>query len=461
MTRPAPNPFALSIDPRDRLLLFDIADDPTYAALELQVFDDDVQGKGMLVLLQHHDGLVDFYRQPSLNLDREKFSIGRGVGRWRKATIKPDRLLIASDGVQVDVGMRDAEGRRIEIHIDDRDRTPRHRSSLLAPVGSGVEQPHSFFVVLMRGFDLLRTSGEPPRLRIGGEERHIASFPGPARLHRRRFARYSSEPIIVELNPRHDGPLTATAPPGGVSRMEANDGARSASLIFRPTFPNLRALEPSTVVEGEWTLDVADQPALTGGTWGVQRTDNGADLTMAVTKPWRPRGLPLSLRMVTTVARVFRTWPTTYRWAAQLDLDSDPPSMHSAWTRTEKVDRANAYRIPRPTWRSLSGRAKAFRIAHSAWAAVALTALGYIWASAILRRRDRYLFASGAFLSVQGVALAIGRGNCPFGPMQVQLGDPVPLFELVLPPRAAKAAIPVLLVVTLVGLGAAAVRSPR
>jgi len=63
-------------------------------------------------------------------------------------------------------------------------------------------------------------------------------------------------------------------------------------------------------------------------------------------------------------------------------------------------------------------------------------------------------------LSFEGVALVVGRGNCPFATFQRSLGDPVPLFELVLPPRAAKAAIPVLALVTAVGLLGIAVRGP-
>jgi hypothetical protein len=44
--------------------------------------------------------------------------------------------------------------------------------------------------------------------------------------------------------------------------------------------------------------------------------------------------------------------------------------------------------------------------------------------------------------------------------MQQQWGDPVPLFELVLPPRAARAAVPVLLVVSLLGLVLLGLRAP-
>lgn len=113
----------------------------------------------------------------------------------------------------------------------------------------------------------------------------------------------------------------------------------------------------------------------------------------------------------------------------------------------------------RPPWASLPRRAKAFRIAHVAWGVASMTALGYIWRSAIVQRRDRALWASIAFLLVEAVALVIGRGDCPFGPFQRRLGDPTPMFELVLPPRAAKAAIPVLFLVSVAGMVAAIGRS--
>jgi hypothetical protein len=110
------------------------------------------------------------------------------------------------------------------------------------------------------------------------------------------------------------------------------------------------------------------------------------------------------------------------------------------------------------TWSQLPSGAKAFRLAHVAWGVASMTALAHVWASAWRRRHGRLLVASMAFLSVEGLALVIGRGDCPFGPFQARLGDPVPMFELALPPRAAKAAIPVLTMVTLAGFVAAVLR---
>ena len=114
--------------------------------------------------------------------------------------------------------------------------------------------------------------------------------------------------------------------------------------------------------------------------------------------------------------------------------------------------------IPLMSWSELNPGAKAFRTAHAAFAVVSMSSLAYVWLSALTRRRDRLLAGSVAVLSFEAAALVVGRGNCPFGPAQARLGDPVPLFELVLPPRAAKAAIPVLTVVAVAGLLAVAAR---
>jgi hypothetical protein len=96
--------------------------------------------------------------------------------------------------------------------------------------------------------------------------------------------------------------------------------------------------------------------------------------------------------------------------------------------------------------------ARAYRVAHIAWGMAQLAALGRIWASALGVPRDGRFWAAATFLGVQGAGLVAGRGDCPMTPLQRRLGDPVPMFELVLPPRVAKAAIPVLAVVAVLGL---------
>lgn len=115
----------------------------------------------------------------------------------------------------------------------------------------------------------------------------------------------------------------------------------------------------------------------------------------------------------------------------------------------------------RPSWSTLGLQARLFRVAHGTFGVFNLAGLAYIWLSVALRRRDRLTYSSIALLAAEGAALVVGRGDCPFAAFQEGLGDPVPMFEWVLPPRAAKAAIPALAVVSVVGIVAVIARHPR
>jgi hypothetical protein len=373
MTATPPPLLSLTVEPRARLVLFDIADDPVYAAMEVQVFDDPVQGHGVLVLLGRRDGRVEVYRQPGLRLTERRFAVGRGIERWAEAVIEPARVEIHPDGVVVDVALEDAQGRRIEVRIDDRDGVPRNRSTLLAPVSSGVEQPEQLLVVLLGQFDLGRTGGTQPVLRIDGVPRTITPFPGPSRVHRRRFIRYAAAPVIATVNEAHDGPVDP-ASLGPVARLDATVAGERAALRFVPPVPDLAAIADGASSMGAWFLDVAGEPELLEGTWDAARTGDHVRLAMAVTRPWQPRGLPASLRLVTSVAKVFREWPLTYRWTAEVELGATPTA-RTAWTRMTGPDRANAYAVPRvPVRRAVGVVALAAAIALVGWRLVAATA---------------------------------------------------------------------------------------
>jgi hypothetical protein len=102
-----------------------------------------------------------------------------------------------------------------------------------------------------------------------------------------------------------------------------------------------------------------------------------------------------------------------------------------------------------------------FRVLHAAIAAVELLAIAYVWWCAITGRRDRLLCIAVAILIGEGVLVTANHGDCPLSGLQERLGDPVPLFELVLSARAAKRAVTSMGAVTCAGLVLLVARSPR
>jgi hypothetical protein len=109
----------------------------------------------------------------------------------------------------------------------------------------------------------------------------------------------------------------------------------------------------------------------------------------------------------------------------------------------------------------LSPAARAFRAIHGAIAIAFLSAVAYIWWCALTGRRDRRLRVAVGALVAEAACVGANHGDCPLGPIQARSGDPIPLFELVLSPRAARRAVPTLGLVTAAGLMLLARRGPR
>lgn len=109
----------------------------------------------------------------------------------------------------------------------------------------------------------------------------------------------------------------------------------------------------------------------------------------------------------------------------------------------------HACRVPTT---DLPPAARALRGAHASITVAFLGAIAYVWWCALTGRRDRWLRIAVVALVGEGVAVSANGGDCPLGPLQDRLGDPVPLFELALSPRAAKRAVPALGLVAATGI---------
>lgn len=348
-----PLPLTLHVDVLAVMLNAELSDHPVYDGFELQWFDDDVHGTGMLAFLSRRaDRRVDYYPEPGLRLDPEHYNVGGGTGTWTTTRFEVARLRVTDDGVDAEVRFADVDGRSIEIRVDDRDGRRRRRAALLAPVGSGIEHPTALMLVWMPGFDLVHATRTPPTIRIDGQDAAIGRLPG-ARLHRRHLVKYASPVIAVDVARALDGPLVDDptqqldrSADGRVASVASESDGHRAHLVLDPALPEPTAMTDGAAHDGAWHVTV-DGARITGGRWRARRVGERADLALEVTERWRPRRLPGLMRVVTTVVPVFRRWPTTYRWRATVDLspgDRGPtPSVTSAWERTT-TDGGAAYR---------------------------------------------------------------------------------------------------------------------
>lgn len=343
-------PLSLTLDPVARFLNVELADDPIYDGLELQWFDDEAHGTGMLAFLSRRaDRRVDYYPQPGLRVDRAAYEIGGGTGSWTETDFEAARLEVAEDGVDAEVRFTDVDGRLVEVRVDDRDGRPRRRAELLAPVSAGTDRPSGLLLVWLHGFDLVRVTATRPVIRVDGRDASIGQLPG-ARLHRRHLIKYAAPLCAVELNRNHDGPMPVVGPRWRVehsadrSRIAAiatEQAGHQARVALDPALADVGALPDDTVEEGGWHVTI-DGVRVTGGRWRATRRGRRVHLDFTVDERWRPGRLPWLMRLVTGVVPVFRRWPTTYRWRA--DVQSGPhPTATSRWERVTS-DAGQGYR---------------------------------------------------------------------------------------------------------------------
>jgi len=69
-----------------------------------------------------------------------------------------------------------------------------------------------------------------------------------------------------------------------------------------------------------------------------------------------------------------------------------------------------------------------------------------------MARPGRWLRPAIVALAGEALLVTANRGDCPLGWLGERIGDEVPLFELVLPPRGARIAVPALGVVAAGGV---------
>lgn len=351
------NPFRINIDPMERLLLLNFEKDPdeTYIGFEPQVFDDGIHGRGHIVIGWRIDGKVDVYCQPGLKLDPEGYDIvGKGLAEMVETQFTEAYYEVNDYGVQAHYEFNSIDNRQVVIKISEKNTRRRKPFGLLAPMGDAAEKPSAMPLVLLNDFYFIRKNNTEAKVSIGGKLHKLDELPVPMDGTRMFYARYSPEPLIATLNPAYDGELK----PFSIEHQQRLAGSEELdieldwvkdkpyiksltrkntihplTLNFIDAFPDIRSLENGDVFSGEFEIKGHPTTGKIGGSYEVEK--NGEIMIkMIPTQGWDPTPSKLSLRFMYSVAKIFKNWPKTYEWTANIQEDGNGVyHMQSRWDR--------------------------------------------------------------------------------------------------------------------------------
>ena len=367
---PVVSPFHLEIQPMRALLLVNFEDDPDriYIGLEPQAFDDEVHGRGLLVIGWRVDGRVDVFHDPALRLAPETYGIaGKGLHVMTPRDFSDADLRLGPAGAQASFDFPDLEGRRIRLVVRETDTRPRRPFALLAPMGTEAADPPALPVVYVKDFYFVRRAGSEILIEFDGRRHESDAIPMMLDGTRMNFVRYSTRPFIVMWNPSlnaradvlaaeaqafPDVPvleargvryeLASNGPFREIRRMSRREDGQEVTIDFAPAIPHLLAMRDGADVSGAFRIATQPPAGIVTGTWRIVRQGRHLRLEATPSGGWTPGEAPPMARLLFRVASVFRTWPTTYSWMATLplpepgeDVEGSLP-LESVWERLER-----------------------------------------------------------------------------------------------------------------------------
>jgi hypothetical protein len=336
-------PVSWRLTPPIRLMLLTLADDPVYADIEVQWVQDASGTQGPVLLAVHRrTGTADVCVQQGLAVERADYDIGAGLASFGAAVFEPARFEITAQGVQIDLGVTLPDGRSLRVLVGEARRAARPLVRMLAPAGHSMTDPQFFPFFWMDDIWFMRWRGARVHVTVDGRPRRVTRLGAPWRL-----ARYAVHPLTGLLCPWQQGPLPGVPDVPGEHRLDgclvrvcdgpvitavaARRDDRALSVTFDPPLVDLAAL-PQGPSRSRVTLWASDRPQLSGL---LTSTRDGAQvrLSLEIDRPWDPGPQPAAAAAVFRALRVFRTWPTTYRWEAAVALSGDEPTIRSRWLR--------------------------------------------------------------------------------------------------------------------------------
>lgn len=358
-------PFSIEIDPMEKLLLlnFEKDHDSIYVGFEPQVFSDNMRGHGHLIIGWRTDKKIDVYHQKSLKPDPSKYSIaGAGLNEMVPVDMEKAFYEVNDSGVQAHYKFRDLLERDVEISISEKNQRKRKPFGLLAPMGDAATNPTSLPMVFLHDFYFIRKNNTDIKVSINDKSHMLDNLPMRMDWQEMTFARYSTRPLIATLNSDYNGILEGIEPAAGqetyekgvyvyeiewtgqtasIKSMSIKNDIHLLTMSFNPSFRCLNSIPPNTEHKGEFTISGHESVGSISGDYTIQSGKESMHVKIVPSKGWKPKTTKFSTWFLFTVAKVFKKWPTTYQWNAELQKNPEGLwYMQSKWIRTGKILKA-------------------------------------------------------------------------------------------------------------------------
>lgn len=265
------NPFSITVEPMQRLLLVNFSKDPDdyYIGLEPQVFSADKNNETYVIIGWRRDGQVDVYYQSLSDVaDKEYNHTGKGLSEKIKTSFPVAFFTVTQKGVTAAFQFTDKYNRKITIKISENHSNDTQPFSLLAPMGMASEKPTTFPLMLLYDFYFVRKKGAELVVNIAGKKHKLDMLPIPIDGSRMTFTPYSSKPLIAYLNPALDdylGTIKLSSNQkefksehsiltlewnksiSSIKKMTQLNPVYPIALTFSPPFPNIASLKKMSI----------------------------------------------------------------------------------------------------------------------------------------------------------------------------------------------------------------------
>lgn len=311
------HPFNLNIDPMDKLILFDIEDDPLYTTLELQEFDDETS-RGLVILMYRKDKEIDVYYTAGIAHD---FYKGSPKGSVKEIVTDDYYFRKTDEDFNFLVSFKDKDGNNIYIKADEKNPDKKH-FSILAPAGDMIDNFTSFPLFFMKETAFLEVNHAHIIIRIGEEERKPVAIPISINGNFVYLSRYCLEPVVASFNENFEGLLESSnlTSGGKLESLKCNKLNHQVSLKFSPPFPDLCSMEDNVRIKGRFSSSVDSVNGILAGEYSIESRNGTISVALSPKKGWQP--MP------------GRKWFKKYKWISKVSFKEEGVYAVSEWVKS-------------------------------------------------------------------------------------------------------------------------------